>query len=350
MDKGIRTSASKLIIEPEKWRAFYETRDLRQRKLVAGYIAYVEEMAARGVPPIFEGRHLQLLLGVSGVEFARLTKRPEWYYRSFKVPKRSGGERTIVTPQPLMLHCQRWIDSFILRKITPHAAAHGYVAGRSNITNAEQHLGQSQLVCVDISNFFGTIKERRLVKLFLELGYPRQVCYLLSRICTYKGALPQGGASSPQLSNIIMSHIDEKITQAAAERGLRYTRYVDDITLSGERVGYAEVELVRDVLASEGFLLNRRKTRFQRGQRKIVTGVSIGCGKLKLPRSMRRAYKNQVFIALKRASELVDSDDPIVLDRQIGRLAYWRSVEKDNPAVEALFRATKKASKEGMPS
>lgn len=337
MTDSIRTIASNLQVDVNEWKIFFERHGGRQKRLLAGYIAFVEEMAAKGLPPIFEGEHLGKLLGTTPREFGWLTHLSESHYRSFAIPKRKGGERTILTPGPLLLHCQRWIDAFILRKLPVHDAAHGYVEGRSNITNARVHLGSAQLLLLDISNFFDNVGEQKITEIFHDAGYPPAVAYLLANLCSYKGHLPQGGASSPQLSNIVMRDFDAKLRAYAEARGLRYSRYVDDIALSGERVGPGDVEAVGAALERIGLSLNPEKIRYQRGRKKIVTGISIGSGQLLLPREVRRRFQNQAFLALKNLPDAVDKD-PIALERHLGRLAYWLSVEPGNARARAMFK------------
>lgn len=334
MVDSIRPSASSFQLDVDEWRAFFETRTSRHRRLVAGYLLYVAEMAEKGLPPIFEGRHLAQLLGLTGAQLFAFSSSPEDYYRSFSIPKRSGGERLVAAPQPLLLHCQRWIDAFVLRKLPVHGAAHGYVAGRSNISNARAHLGQREVLCIDIKDFFPSLHVGAVIQVFLSAGYPHNVAYLMAKLCSYSGALPQGGASSPCLSNVLMLGVDRQIEALAASRGLRYTRYVDDITLSGSKVG-AVVDDISAILGTMSLQLNSKKMRLQRGQKKLVTGISIGSGTMKVPRAMRRRFKDQAFRAIKQLSDsaLSPPDDPLLYDRQLGQLSYWASVEPENVSV-----------------
>lgn len=338
MTDSIRTIASNFHVDVEVWRSFFRERVGARRTLVEGYLRFVEKLGARGLPPIFEGTHLARLLDLSDAEFARMTMFPDRNYRSFAIPKRRGGERTITAPSPLMLHCQRWIDHFILRKFAVHSAAHGYVEGRSNISNAACHLNSAQVLCLDISNFFGSIGTEKISDIFYHAGYPPSVCFLLAQLCSNAGHLPQGGASSPQLSNVIMFSFDADMHAYAQANDLIYSRYVDDITLSGARVSIRDVQFVETRLERLGLALNPDKIRFQRGKKRIVTGVAVGSGRLRLPRDVRRRYRNQAFLLLKDlGSASSDTRDPIAIERQLGRMAYWKSVEHDNINPADLF-------------
>lgn len=339
MNDSIRSAAVDFKITHQEWREFFSSRVSARKSLVSGYLLYVEEMGSQNLPPIFEGRHLTELLGLSSVEFARLTRSPESNYREFEIPKRRGGMRTISVPSATMLECQQWVDWFILRKSDIHPSAHGYVTGKSNITNALVHLGKKEVLKLDIKDFFGSLGIGLVVRYFAGLGYPRKVAFLLSRLCTAYEQLPQGAASSPQLSNVLMFGIDKSLEAFASSNGLTYTRYVDDITLSGDKVSDKHIRQVASILSILDLELNEDKTIFQRGRKKIITGVSIGSGKPKLPRTMRRSYKNMAFHFLKNSENSnFSSRDPVYCERVLGRLTYWSAVEPENFQVRELIK------------
>ena len=89
--------------------------------------------------------------------------------------------------------------------------------------------------------------------------------------------LPQGAPSSPHLANLCVQRLDRRLAGYAAAAGAVYTRYADDLTFSGA-AGLAPARLVRavtQIVAEEGFTVNRAKTRVQRAtQRQLVTGWS----------------------------------------------------------------------------
>lgn len=340
MTDSIRLAASEFALDLNVWAQFFTERVKAHKLLVRGYLSYVSEMQGRNLPPIFEGRHLGLLLGLSATELARYTFDPDSCYRNFDIPKRSGGVRSISSPWAKLLSSQQWIDWYILRQLPVHDSSYGYVRGRSNVCNAAQHLGARSVLCLDIKDFFGSIGFEKVIEIFHDVGYPHNVSFLLARLCTRFGFLPQGAASSPQLSNIIMFNVDERLTRECSARGYRYTRYVDDITISGDDLTRAFADEVSAAISILGLFINDSKTRLQIGRKKIVTGISIGSGALKLPRKMRRRFKNDAFLSLKRLRSQDRSEvetDALCLDRQLGQLAYWKSVERTNEAVSAML-------------
>ena len=96
---------------------------------------------------------------------------PVTHYARFTVPKKRGGERLLSAPMAELARAQEWILVNVLEKLPVHDAAHGFVAGRSTVTNAAKHLGAAILLKFDLTDFFPTIHYFRVVGLFTSLGY-----------------------------------------------------------------------------------------------------------------------------------------------------------------------------------
>ncbi len=223
---------------------------------------------------------------------------PVSHYVRFSVPKRSGGTRLLAAPQPELAATQEWILANILSKIPTHAAAHGFVAGRSTVSNATPHVDRDVVVNTDLSDFFPSISFRRVAGLFREIGYSPAVATIFALLCTdaprrkviYAGkpffvaagvrALPQGACTSPAISNLVARRLDSRLNGIATKLGWTYTRYADDLSFSAsgepaQRVGYL-LARVRHIAQDEGFAVNEKKTRVLRQQnRQLVTGVVV---------------------------------------------------------------------------
>ena len=87
-------------------------------------------------------------------------------------------------------------------------------------------------------------------------------------VATGPRGLPQGACTSPALSNQVARRLDKRLQGIAAKLSLSYTRYADDLTLSGQdslktRIGYVMAR-VRHIADDEGFVVNEKKSRVQR--------------------------------------------------------------------------------------
>ncbi len=265
--------SNKVIIS--EW-AEYLGQFIRRDKTIRAYLVFVEKLVSQTLPVIFELNHLAELVGIKTSLLASLVNRSSSFYRDFEIPKRKGGVRVISTPSPSLLLIQRWISNNILQKIPTHSSVHGFVRGRSIVTNAQQHCGQECLLKMDIADFFPSISIRRVIEIFKRCGYPNNVSYYLASICCLRGSLPQGAATSPLLSNIVFKRIDRRLCGLSSKWKITYTRYADDLAFSGMYIPLKFSSYVSNVIEEEGFKVNPKKTILIRNKgKKIVTGISV---------------------------------------------------------------------------
>ncbi|HTU20612.1 MAG TPA: reverse transcriptase family protein [Gemmataceae bacterium] len=271
-----------------------------------------------GLPVIKDLAELRKQLGIKSPSqlgyFLLATDQRGGPYSRFTIPKRGGGERVICAPKKQLRWVQRRILDQILANVAPHPAAHGFIAGRSTVTNAEKHRGAALLVKFDLTDFFPTIHYHRVVGLFASLGYyvgdgrfgteddARRVAPTLARLCCYAPdpqawggvTLPQGAPTSPAISNLVCRRLDARLEGLAHRNQGTYTRYADDLTFSFKD---ASLDLGRfrwwvdQVCQQEGFLVNQAKFRVIRAsQRQLVTGIVVN-DELRIPREERRRFR-----------------------------------------------------------
>ena len=266
---------------------------------------------ARGVPPLATVGDLRTLLGIRSTRqlgyFLLATDADGGPYTAFTVAKNgaagaAGAVRIIHAPRGGLMWVQRRLLDLILAKVAVHQAAHGFVPGRSTVTNAAAHVGAGLLLKFDLCDFFPTIHHFRVVGMFASLGYAcadgrfssddqsRAVAPTLARLCTHTpdpartaaGLLPQGAPTSPAISNLVCRRMDARLAGLAARAGGVYTRYADDLTFSFRGPAAEKVPVGRfrwwvdQVCHQEGFLINHAKFRVVRAaERQVVTGLVV---------------------------------------------------------------------------
>ena len=99
------------------------------------------------------------------------TDGEEMPYLKFEIPKRNGQPREICAPNWQLRGVQRRILHSILQHVPVHECAHGFVPGRSIVTNAAAHVGKTLILKFDLQEFFPTITYARVTGLFTSLGY-----------------------------------------------------------------------------------------------------------------------------------------------------------------------------------
>jgi len=260
------------------------------------------------------------------------------FYDELRIPKRRRGGmfRTVYrVNEAQLMQMHKTIAGTVSSVAVFPECVHGFVRRRSIVTNAKKHLGQRLLLHADIKNFFESITLDQVCSAFVSLGCRSEVAWILGRLCTLNGFLPQGVHSSPVLSNLVCRYLDADLMQLAAAHGCVYTRYADDITLSGDMI--PEPSNVENILHSHGFHLRDGKCRIQRrGYSQFVTGLSVADPQR--PRCSRKEKKRLRLILhyasrygleghLREARGHRNTDPDTLYWKLTGKLRFMRYVE-----------------------
>lgn len=312
---------------------------------------YATNLLTKNLPVIFTFRDLAATLNINIETLTDMVYNIESYYSEFEIPKRKGGSRLILAPYSILLQAQKWIYDNILQTDTPHHNATGFVKGLSIIDNARVHLNSECVLKMDIEDFFPSIPRQRVYYIFKRLGYTQKIAWNLATLCCYGGFLPQGAPTSPVISNLISHKLDRRLSGLAAKFKLTYTRYADDITFSGVNLPSIIINYITEIVEDQGFRVNKKKTQLLIGKRqKIVTGISISSEKMTIPRIKKREVRKHIYHILSKGllehQNVIANDDPIFLERLLGYLYFWLSIEPTNPYVIESISKLKNYSKE----
>ena len=199
-----------------------------------------------------------------------------YYYKEYAVYKGHGKYRTIRQPVRSLKAAQAWILRNVLDKLTPSSHATAFIRGKNLEDNVAPHSNNRCFLCLDLEDFFPSVKMWRVVSLFRLLGYSNQSAFILARICTCKNSLPQGAVTSPSLSNFIAGKLDRRLAGYVSRRNVIYTRYADDMTFSSNdpRILHRMLPIVKEIITTSGFTLNDDKERkFGPRCRCCITGL-----------------------------------------------------------------------------
>src|SRR5690625_28519 len=259
-------------------------------------LTYAKRLFEQNIPIIYDQYHLSLLVGYKLEYLIKVSNSSKHFYRSFQVPKHGNNEfRLISEPLPNLKDIQKWILNSILNQLEPSPYSKAFRKGYSIKDNAKFHKGQKKVLTMDIKNYFGSIKYSNVYSFFRELSYTKSVAVMLSNICTLNDALPQGSPTSPMLANLITRNLDKRIAKYAIKNKIRYTRYADDITMSGDFDVGTVIRVVKSISKSEGFKINDGKTRVRtQNQQQEVTGIVVN-EKLQAPRKYRRDLRQNIY-------------------------------------------------------
>ncbi|SNC77620.1 Reverse transcriptase (RNA-dependent DNA polymerase) [Hymenobacter gelipurpurascens] len=208
--------------------------------------------------------------------------KKETRYRTFRIPKRTRGEvRIIKAPDRGLLRLQRLLLSCLTATFTTsHPASHGFVLGRSVLTNAQPHAGHRFVLNLDLRDFFPSTSIGRVVAV-LQLppfSLSKEGAYLIANLCCDQGCLPQGAPTSPLLTNAVCQRLDRRLQQLATHHRCTYTRYADDLTFSCNRPVFRDRfhQELNTIITAEGYQQNEQKQRLQTPEiRQEVTGIVV---------------------------------------------------------------------------
>ncbi|AFM14109.1 reverse transcriptase domain-containing protein [Turneriella parva] len=301
-----------------------------QRKYDIPYIArlidYGNQLSQRNLPVIFSLKHFSRLTDINYSYLRAVIDRTEYPYKTFKIRKKTEGFRRISVPDSRLLVIQQWLHKHILSKIQPHFSSTAFNPGCSIMRNAQPHCGANWLIKIDIENFFDSISERQVYTQFKALGYSKYLCFCFARLSTrlasreakkYKkprwqnkrhqypefiGNLPQGAPTSPILANLVCRQLDAQIHQLIQPMGLIYTRYADDIVISGNALTRKDasklIQEISKILNRSGFQKNSLKTRIlSPGARKIVTGLNVNGPNPTIPKKLKYSIRAELHYA-----------------------------------------------------
>lgn len=236
---------------------------------------------------------LGIALGVSPRLLTSFIHKPSRHYRQFEIGKRGGGNRVISSPKLFLKVIQYWLHDYFLYRLQIHDSCHSYQKGKSILSNAEPHVGKHFVANIDIENFFGSITKDMVSQLLRNNRFGEHLSNSVARLVTFNDALPQGAPTSPTISNAFLYDFDETMAAWSIIEGLTYTRYADDMTISGndrEQILDA-IRLAERLLNEIGLRLNSKKTRIaSKGGQQKVTGVVVN-EKPQPPRDLRRRIR-----------------------------------------------------------
>lgn len=281
------------------------------------------------------------------------------YYKTFKIPKKNGGERQIAMPLRGLALAQDRLAPILKHVYNPGPHVKAFVTGSSFVSNASYHKSQRWILNIDLSEFFPSISFARVRGLFLSklFGFNPRVSTILARVCTFQGGLPQGASTSPILANIIANSLDRKLLEIARMEKIKYSRYSDDITFSSSKKAipkslikaYHDRDDGREILLGDklkesirtsGFALNDQKTRLMMpNNRQVVTGLTVN-ERVNIRRSDISRLRMIIFsvkkVGFKEASKVWSNGEEKKLRNHIlGWLAHIKQVRGNSDPILA---------------
>jgi len=285
------------------------------------------------VPIISSSSELCTLLGCDGCIFEKIVSNPKLHYTYMTVPKRDNTTREIRPPNFFLKAVQRRLLKHFYRHLRMPPYLHGGLPKRSIVTHAQMHVGQYMVATFDIRDFYPCTARDHIEPVLFEAGFRGQALSAVVSLVLLDDGLPQGAPTSGLLANLGFIPADRLIMRLCRRHLLRYTRFVDDLAISGASDVQRWLGGIKQIVASFGFRLAEDKTRFYRkSERQIVTGLVVN-DKLRPTKEFIRELKRRIRYCLEVGADARASIEGVSVGRlrqQLnGQVSHVRHVDRD---------------------
>lgn len=262
------------------------------------------------------------LLNLLGIRENFLYADFDLRYREKSLPKKNGGTRLIRPPAYSLKTVQRKILDSILSKTPQLECVYGLTENKTVLQNAKAHNThfQGQLITLDIKDFFPNITRKMISRVFIRLGFNKENAAILTKICTVNDCLPQGSPTSPFLSSLTCAGLDREIYTYCKRRKFLYTRYFDDICVSGSTLKRAHMAEIERIITKHGFVCNDKRKFFDTKEQKIINGIVIGN-----VLSVTEKYKDEIR---KSYFEMIANNTQLSTKIFMGKIGFFKYINR----------------------
>lgn len=351
-------------------------KEERTPEFIEATVLYAQKLMEGNYPVIFSIEHLAILMGVQSSYLRYLIGEPKkgnyqdepykiFRYNYFKIKKRRGGYREIMSPAKELKFIQKWILENILNQYQLQDSCKGFRKGISIKDNAMPHERADVILKVDLLKYYDTISENRIFGVFADMGYSKNLAVSLAKLTTAEhrfqywrsipqnelaqmgydkrpipAILPQGAPSSPGLANIVADVMDKRFEGLSAKMGFAYTRYADDLTFSIKgKAKLPPLKLIKRIINEEKFCVNEGKIKyFRKGSKQYVTGLTIANG-VNVSKKYRKDIASHIYYCrkfgveshLKKISENSERPSGVLVfhDWLYGHICFIQSINKE---------------------
>lgn len=290
---------------------------------------------------------LQLKLPVDFLVIVSEHMNSNYYVFNKKLIKKDGSEkiRTFYKANNDLKKVHQRINKLFDCLNYPEAIQGGIV-GRSLLTNSLMHSGNRYVANFDISNFFPSIDYHVVYKSFISQGCCPDVARLLTRLTTADAHLPQGFATSPKISGLVLYEINIRLTRLLTNFDLKHSFWVDDLTISGNyKIGKLE-KLINRIFLQSGFKLNNKTKIRNCKQRQTCTGLIINY-QPNVNRDIRDKIRKELYLCKRFGVENylyynnIEMTKEAYLSSLSGKISFLCSINKKHSFFLEQFESIK---------
>ena len=225
---------------------------------------------------IHSRRHLLNVTGLNDEGLDALLAHVHQCYTPYTQKKKKADgttkQRRIEPSVGLLKKVQRKLNRYIQENYTFPEYVIGGLKGKDSILNAKIHQGSKRFFTTDLKNCFPSMDGHMVYRALSRSGVRGPVARLVTTLVTYQGHVPQGAPTSSIISSLVfVTHVAERIERLLADKGIRFTLYVDDLTFSAEQDFRELCDPVLDAIRAAGLKISHGKTHY--GSKAAITGI-----------------------------------------------------------------------------
>jgi len=280
--------------------------------------------------PVKDVKTLALALGLTERQLNRLAANAGNMYRRNAVAKKDGSERVTWDAHKQLKEVQGRINQLFFHKVLFPLYLQGSIRDRAYprdyVRNAKIHAGAHVAITLDIADFFPSTRAelvRDIWKNFFR--FAPGVAEVLTRLTTKDGFLPQGARTSSYLANLVFWQREHSLVETLEKRGWRYSRLVDDMTIS-KAADTSEKELA-DInriaigcFQGYGYSIKRSKHKVLRRNHRVTVNNLVVNVHPALPKEERRRIRAQVHQVKQALTSGTQANEPSVASTR-GKIA-----------------------------
>lgn len=231
--------------------------------------------------PLYRLRNKQKLAELLGLPKNYFRIIHTYKYSEFFKDKPDGSKRKINNPEDNLKMIQKNIFKLLNRIKKPEWVISGK-KGKSYVDNAKMHKSNNNICTIDIEKFYDSTKEIYVYNFFKNtMNMSINIATILTSLVTFEGRIPTGTPTSQLVAFLSYKDIFTKIYEICENQDITFSLYVDDITLSSNKI------ISKNIKYKINFLLNlsnlnikKSKTYFfSKKTNKSVTGTIIDADK-----------------------------------------------------------------------
>jgi len=271
-------------------------------------------------------------------------------YKTFHIPKASGGLRRIDAPEQELMNALRQLKMLMEENMFAlyHTSAFAYIRGRCTVDAIKRHQRNESkwFIKLDFADFFGSTTPEFVLSM-LSMIFPfneivkrsegKEALEKALSLGFLNGRLPQGTPISPFITNIMMIPLDHRFSNTLRnfeKNKFIYTRYADDLLISCQRdFDKDKVQtFISDTLKEfqTPFSIKPEKTRYGSSSgRNWNLGVMLNKdNEITIGHKKKKHFKAMLdgYVRTKKSGNNWELHDVQVLS---GLISYYKMIERD---------------------